>query len=78
MPTRETMLTMRLMESVKDITALLNEILDDPSNSQKAILKRKIKIIEKRLPRMSEEVKVANKKPDPKLITFDSLSDIQE
>ena len=75
MISKETILLLKTLESIKDFVVLFHEILDDPSPSQKRVLQRKLKVMEKRLPRLSEDIKKINRKPETKLVTLDSLSE---
>ncbi len=73
MPTKETQLVAKLVETIKDLLVITQEMLDNPSNSQKQTLKRKLKIVSRRFPKLSEEIKASNRRPDTQILTFQRM-----
>ncbi len=70
---RETIVLLKTLDSVKDLIAIFESVLDRPSEAQIRIMKRKLSIIKNKLPKTSNEIKVIAKRKDTKLLTFEDL-----
>lgn len=72
---RETVVLLKLLEAMKDLMAVTESVLEEPSSSQKKILKRKLDIIRTRLPKAAGEIRVVTKRKETKVL---SLGNIKE
>jgi len=77
-PDRQTILLCKAIEAVNDLAFILEETLNKPSPGHRCHLRRKLKIIQRRLPRLNGEIKTYTHRRDLKVVTFKNLQESQE
>ena len=73
--TRDTIILLKVLDAVKDLIAITEAVLDNPSLPQRRILKRKLKIVKERLPQTAGEIKTVVKRKETKQLNFSNLKD---
>jgi hypothetical protein len=72
---KETIILLKVLDAIKDLMAITESVLDDPTPPRKRILKRKLSIMKERLPRTAGEVKTVVKRKDNKQLNFSNIKE---
>ena len=72
---RDTIVLLKVLDSVKDLMALIESVIDEPSPVQRKILKRKLKIMGDRLPKLGGDIKPVVKRKETKQLNFNNLKE---
>lgn len=72
---RQTIVTLKTLNTIKDLITLMEAVLDNPSETQKKILKRKLKIVSDRLPKLGGDIRTIVGRKETALLNLGNLKD---
>jgi len=62
--THDKILTLKMLATITELADMIGILLENPSEGQKLLLKRKLAIIQKRLPRYASDIKAVVNRRD--------------